>query len=61
MISERNSTQALFHFLFCELIVETSENIKNHEEESTDTRLKEIGAEIGFKIFNQICLKRGIS
>jgi L-lysine 2,3-aminomutase len=53
--------QALFHFLISELIVECSENIKNHEEESTDNRLKEIGAEIGFKIYSQICLKRGIS
>lgn len=40
---DKSNTQALFHFLLCELIVECAEHIKHSEEESTDTRLKEVG------------------
>lgn len=58
---EKGNTQALFHFLLSELIVECSDHIKNHEEESVDTRLKDIGITVGFKIYNQICLKRGVT
>jgi len=40
---DKSNTQALFHFLLCELIVECSEHIKHSEEESAETRLKQIG------------------
>ena len=60
MFSEKGNTQALFHFLLSELLVECSEHIKNHEEESVDNKLRDIGVDIGFKIYNQISLKRGI-
>ena len=60
MFQEKGNTQALFHFLVSELIVECSEHIKNHEEESVDNRMREVGKTIGFKIYSQVCLKRGI-
>lgn len=60
MIDKQN-TQAIFHFLLSELIVECSEHLKHNEEETTDSKIKEIGKEIGFKIYPQICLKRGIT
>lgn len=57
MIDKQN-TQAIFHFLLSELIVECSEHIK---EGTPDTKIHEIGKELGFKIYPQICLKRGIT
>ena len=60
MILEKSNNQSLFHFLLSELLVECTENIKNHSE-TTDHKLKEIGRQLGFKIYNQISLKRGIS
>lgn len=57
---DRPNTQALFHFLLCELIVECSEHAKSSKEKPAEQRLREIGRELGFKLYGQICLKRGI-
>lgn len=54
-MQERQSSLSLFHFLFSELIEECYGNSKEGE------RLKKIGSEIGFKLYTQICLKRGIN
>ena len=57
MIDKQN-TQAIFHFLLSELIVECSEHIK---EGTPDTKIHEIGKELGFKSYPQICVKGGIT
>ena len=58
---DKPNTQALFHFLLSELIVESSEHLRSGEEETAEARIKAVGKELGFKIYTQICLKRGIT
>lgn len=40
MFAEKGNTQALFHFLLSELIVECSEHTKGCEEESVDNKMR---------------------
>lgn len=55
---EKQPSLSLFHFLFCELIEECCAHSK---EDDLPAKLAAIGANIGFQIYNYICLKRGIS
>ena len=47
----------MFHFLFCELIEEC---YSLYKEDHYLDNLKRIGKDCGFKLFNKICLKKGI-
>lgn len=48
----------LFHFLFCELIEEC---YNNHKEDQYIEHLKKAGKDIGFKMYNMICIKKQIT
>ena len=61
-MQDKSNNQALFHFLLCELIVECSENVhRGGKEETVENRLRQVGAEMGFKMFTHLSLKRGVT
>lgn len=48
---------SIFHFLLCELIEEC---YTQYKEDHYLDNLKRIGREIGFKMYNQLCIKKAI-
>ena len=57
-INMEKSTLPIFHFIFCELIEEC---YSNYKEDDYKERLKVIGSEIGFRLYNQIAIKKYIN
>lgn len=52
------STLPLFHFLFCELIEEV---YNNHKEEKYLQKLKNVGLDIGLRLYSSISIKKQIN